>query len=33
MVRTSVSTVDAQEVFKSTFKALIDEDYSISNDI
>ena len=29
----STSAVDAQEVFKSTFKALIDEDYPISNDI
>ena len=27
----SASAVDAQEVFRSTFKALIDEDYSISN--
>ena len=27
------AAVDAQEVFKSTFKALIDKDYSISNDI
>ena len=25
--------MDAQEVFKNTFKALIDEDYSISNNI
>ena len=33
IVGTSASAVDAQEVFKSTFKALIDEDYSISNDI
>ena len=27
------SEVAPQEVFKSTFKVLIDEDYSISNDI
>ena len=33
IVGTSVSTVDVQEVCKSTFKALIDEDYSISNNI
>ena len=33
IVGNSASAVDAQEVFKSTFKALIDEDYSISNDI
>ena len=31
VVGKSASAVDAQEVFKSTFKALIDEDYSISN--
>ena len=29
----SASAVDAQEVFKNTFKVLIDEDYCISNDI
>ena len=29
----SVPTVDAQQVFKSTFKALINEDYSIGTDI
>ena len=28
----SASAVDAQQVFKSTFKALINEDYSISTD-
>ena len=33
IVGNSASAVDAQEVFKGTFKALIDEDYSISNDI
>ena len=33
IVGNSASAVDAQEVFKSTFKVLIDEDYSISNDI
>ena len=33
IVGNSASALDAQEVFKSTFKALIDEDYSISNDI
>ena len=33
IVGTSASAVDAQEVFKNTFKALIDEDYSISNAI
>ena len=33
IVGNSVSAVDAQQVFKSTFKPLIDEDYSISNDI
>ena len=33
IVGTSASAVDAQAVFKNTFKALIDEDYSISNDI
>ena len=33
IVGNSASAVDAQELFKSTFKALIDEDYSISNDI
>ena len=33
IVGNSASAVDAQEVFKSTFKALTDEDYSISNNI
>ena len=33
IVGNSASAVDAQEVFKSTFKALIKEDYSISTDI
>ena len=33
IVGNSTSAVDAQEVFKSTFKALIGEDYSISIDI
>ena len=33
IVGNSASAVDAQEVFKSTFKALIDKDHSISNDI
>ena len=33
IVGNSASALDAQEVFKSTFKALIDEDYSISNDV
>ena len=33
MVGNSASAVDAQEVFKSAFKVLIDKDYSISNDI
>ena len=33
MVGNSASAVDAEKVFKSTFKALIDEDYSISNNI
>ena len=33
IVSNSASAVDAQEVFKSTFKELIDEDYSISNNI
>ena len=33
VVGNSASAVDAQEVFKNTFKALLDEDYSISNDI
>ena len=33
IVGNSASAVDAQEVFKSTLKALIDKDYSISNDI
>ena len=33
IVGNSASAVDTQEVFKSTFKALIDENYSISNDI
>ena len=33
IVVNSASAVDAQQVFKSTFKALINEDYSISADI
>ena len=33
IVGTSASAVDAQKVFKSTFKALINEDYSIAIDI
>ena len=33
IVGNSVPTVDAQQVFKSTFKALINEDYSIATDI
>ena len=33
IVGNSAPAVDAKEVFKSTFKALIDEDYSISNSI
>ena len=33
MAGNSASAVDAQEVFKSAFKVLIDKDYSISNDI
>ena len=33
IVGNSASAVDAQQVFKSTFNALINEDYSISNDI
>ena len=33
IVGNSVSAVDAQEVFKSTFKALLDEDYFISDNI
>ena len=33
MVGNSVPAVDAQQVFKSTFKALINEDYSIAIDI
>ena len=33
IVGNSTSAVDAQEVFKSTFKVLIDQDYSISSDI
>ena len=33
IVGTSVSVVDAQQVFKSTFKTLINEDYSSSADI
>ena len=33
IVGNSASAVDAQEVFKSNFKALIDENYSNSNDI
>ena len=33
IVSNSVSTVDAQQVVKGTFKVLINEDYSISADI
>ena len=33
IVGNSVPAVDVQQVFKSTFKALINEDYSISIDI
>ena len=33
IVGTSASAVDAQKVFKSTFKALINKDYSIAIDI
>ena len=33
IVGNSESAVDAQQIFKSTFKALINEDYSISADI
>ena len=33
IVGNSASAVDAQEVFESTFKALIDKDYSFSNNI
>ena len=33
MVGNSASAVDAQQVFKSTFKALINEDYTIGIDI
>ena len=33
IVGNSASAVDAQEVFKGTFKALINDNYSISNDI
>ena len=33
IVRNSAPAVDAQKVFKSTFKALINEDYSIGIDI
>ena len=33
IVGNSASAVDAQKVFKSTFKALINEDYSIAIDI
>ena len=33
IVGISASVVDAQKVFKSTFKALINEDYSIAIDI
>ena len=33
IVGNSASAVDAQQVFKSTFKALISEDYSISINI
>ena len=32
IVRNSVPAVDAQQVFKSTFKALINEDHSVGND-
>ena len=32
-VGNSVPTMDAQQVFKSTFRALISKDYSITNDI
>ena len=33
IVGNTASAVDAQQVFKSRFKALINEDYSISIDI
>ena len=33
MVGNSAASVDAQQVFKSTFKTLINEDYSIAIDI
>ena len=33
IIRNSASAVDAQQVFKSTLKALVNEDYSISADI
>ena len=33
IVGNSATAVDAQQVFKSTFKALINEDYSIAIDI
>ena len=33
IVGNSAPAVDAQQVFKSTFKALINEDYSIAIDI
>ena len=33
MVGNSARSVDAQQVFKSTFKALINEDYSVAIDI
>ena len=33
IVGNSASAVKAQKVFKTTFKALMDEDYSISNDV
>ena len=33
MAGNSASTVDAQQVFKSAFEALINEDYSITIDI
>ena len=33
MVGNSTPAVEAQQVFKSTFKALINEDYSIGIDI
>ena len=33
MVGNSASAVDAQQVFNNTFRALINEDYSIATDI